>query len=278
MELLVSLTTFIADALLGSRYGGAEHPVPENWSPVFETLLGHRSVRNFRPEPVSDAMLGMIIAAAQSASTSSNLQCFSVVAVRDAERKARLSELAGGQRSIREAPVFLVWLADLARNEAIGRAQEAPLEGLHYLETLFVGIIDTALAAQNAAVAAESMGLGVCYIGAVRNHPEGIAAELGLPPRVLPVFGMCIGRPDAAKPAEIKPRLPQKAVLHLETYAAQPQAIDSYEATVKRVQHSEGQEAAGWTRRMLNRLASKESLNGRDRMREAIANLGFEIK
>jgi nitroreductase len=276
--MLVSLATFIADALLGSRYGGAEHPAPESWNAVLETMLGHRSVRNFRPEPVPDSVLAMVVAAAQSASTSSNLQCWSVIAVRDDERKARLSQLAGNQRSIREAPIFLVWLADLARNEAIGRAQDASLEGLHYLETLFVGIIDAALAAQNAAVAAESLGLGMCYIGAVRNHPEAIAAELGLPPRVLPVFGMCIGRPDPAKPAEIKPRLPQPAVLHLETYAAQPQAIETYEAAVKRIQQSEGQEAAGWIRRMLNRLASKESLNGRDRMREAIANLGFEIR
>jgi nitroreductase len=274
----VSLATFIADALLGSRYGGTEHPAPESWNAVLETMLGHRSIRNFRPEPVPDSVLAMLVAAAQSASTSSNLQCWSVVAVREAERKARLAQLAGNQRSIHEAPLFLVWLADLARNEAIGQAQHAPLDGLHYLETLFVGIIDATLAAQNAAVAAESLGLGVCYIGAVRNQPEGIAAELGLPPRVLPVFGMCIGRPDPAKSAEIKPRLPQSAVLHLETYAAQPDAVERYEECVKRVQASEGQEAAGWLRRMLNRLASKDSLNGRDRMRAALANLGFEIR
>lgn len=274
----MSLTSFIAAALFESRYGAVEQAVPETWNAVLETILGHRSVRSFTPAALPDSVLPTLVAAAQSASTSSNLQCWSVVAVREAERKARLSELAGNQRSIREAPLFLVWLADLARNEAIARAQNAPLEGLHYLETLFVCIIDAALAAQNAAVAAESLGLGVCYIGAVRNHPEGIAAELGLPPRVLPVFGMCIGRPDPAKSAEIKPRLPQPAVLHLESYAAQPAAIETYEERVKRVQASEGQEAAGWIRRMLNRLASKDSLNGRDRMREAIANLGFEIR
>ena len=274
----MSLTSFIAAALFESRYGAVEQVVPETWNAVLETILGHRSVRSFTPAALPDSVLPTLVAAAQSASTSSNLQCWSVVAVREAERKARLSELAGNQRSIREAPLFLVWLADLARNEAIARAQNAPLEGLHYLETLFVCIIDAALAAQNAAVAAESLGLGVCYIGAVRNHPEGIAAELGLPPRVLPVFGMCIGRPDPAKSAEIKPRLPQPAVLHLESYAAQPAAIETYEERVKRVQASEGQEAAGWIRRMLNRLASKDSLNGRDRMREAIANLGFEIR
>src|SRR5271154_3974923 len=139
--MLVSLTTFIADALLGSRYGGAEHLAPESWNAVLETMLGHRSVRNFRPEPVPDSMLGMVVAAAQSASTSSNLQCWSVVAVQEPERKARLSQLAGNQRHIREAPLFLVWLADLARNEAIGRARNAPLDGMHYLETLFVAII-----------------------------------------------------------------------------------------------------------------------------------------
>ena len=70
------------------------------------------------------------------------------------------------------------------------------LAGLDYLEPFIVGIIDTALAAQSAAIALESLGLGFVYIGAMRNHPEEVAAELGLPPHVMALFGMCVGYPD----------------------------------------------------------------------------------
>jgi nitroreductase len=269
-----------ADTLLAARYGAEEELASGAWNEVLATLLDHRSVRNFRPEPLAPSILPTLVAAAQSASNSSNLQSWSVVAVQDSERKARLAALAANQSHIRQAPLFLVWLADLARNESIGRAQEMALDGVHYLETLFVAIIDTALAAQNAVIAAESLGLGTVYIGAIRNRPEQVAAELGLPKRVLPVFGLCIGHPDPAVPSSAKPRLPQAAVVHHETYdaAGQAAAVQTYEDRVCRFQAEQGQETVGWIKRTLQRLANREALNGRDRMREAIANLGFEIR
>ncbi|MEF2985466.1 nitroreductase family protein, partial [Pseudomonas aeruginosa] len=95
--------------------------------------------------------------------SSSNLQTWSVVAVQDPDRKARLAELAGNQGHIREAPLFLVWVADLARTRAVATAAGSPAEGLDYLESLLVAVIDAALAAQNAVVALESLGLGAVY-------------------------------------------------------------------------------------------------------------------
>jgi hypothetical protein len=141
---------------------------PPHWNPVLETLLAHRSVRAFSPEPLAAGTLELLIAAAQSASSSSNLQTWSVVAVEDAGRKARLSELAANQTFIHEAPLFLVWLADLARIQRLADERQVNLEGLEFLETLFLGIIDAALAAQNAVVALESLGLG----GLCRRHPQ----------------------------------------------------------------------------------------------------------
>ena len=88
---------------------------PAEWTDVLAQQLDHRSVRSYRAEPVSDATLSALIAAAQSAPTSGNLQLWSVVAVRDDERRTRLAHLAGNQQFIVEAPLFLVWLADLAR-------------------------------------------------------------------------------------------------------------------------------------------------------------------
>ena len=267
-------------ARLAARYGADEGIRSDPWNPVLDALLAHRSVRSYLPTPLPSNTVPTLVAAAQSAPSSSNLQSWSVVAIQDSERKARLSVHAGNQAFIRQAPLFLVWLADLSRNEQIGRGHGKQLDGLNYIETLFLAIIDAGLAAQNAVVAAESLGLGTVYVGAIRNHPERVAAELGLPPKVLPVFGLCVGYPDPAVTTSVKPRLPQAAVLHREIYDAAPQAgsATAYDARFREFQAGEGLETVGWIKRTLQRLESKEALSGRDRMREAVANLGFEIR
>lgn len=275
-------TTVTAAALraLEARYGMPWNAPLPAWNATLDTLLAHRSVRNYADRPLPAGTLETLIAAAQSASTSSNLQTWSVVAVEDPERKARLSALAANQSQVREAPLFLVWLADLARLEAAGERNATGIEGLHYLETFIVGMIDAALAAQNAVVALESLGMSAVYIGAIRNHPEQVAAELGLPPRVMPVFGMCVGYPDETRPAQVKPRLPQPVVLHREQYNAPSQeaSINQYDEVTRSFQTSQGQTAAGWTSRSLARWRSRESLHGRDRLRAALNALGFELR
>ena len=264
------------EARYGTRWTG---PLP-GWNATLDALLAHRSVRNYTNRPLPAGTLETLIAAAQSASTSSNLQTWSVVAVEDPERKARLSKLAADQSQIRSAPLFLVWLADLNRLEAAAQRTGASAEGLHYLETLFVGVIDAALAAQNAVVALESLGMSSVYIGAIRNQPEQVAAELGLPPRVLPVFGLCVGYADESRPTEVKPRLPQSVVLHREQYdaPAQQQGIAQYDDVMGAFQSAQGLSAAGWTSRSLARWRSRESLHGRDRLRDALQALGFELR
>ena len=137
-----------------------------------------------------------------------------------------------------------------------------------------------ALAAQSALIAAESLGLGGVYIGAMRNLPEQITAELALPPHVFAVFGMSIGYPDPAKPTDIKPRLPQSLVLHREQYSQAPHnaAINRYNATIRAFQSEQGMKAIDWTQQCFNRVKDAEALRGRDRMREALRNLGFELR
>ncbi len=184
-----------AESLLWARNRDPGGPIPGPWNDVIAGLVHHRSVRNFAPASLPQGLVETLVAAAQSAASSSNLQTWSVVAVEDPARKARLSELAGSQAFIRQAPLFLVWLVDLSRNERVAAERQIKLEAIDYLETLFIGIIDAALAAQNAVVALESLGLGAVYVGAIRNKPEQVAAELGLPPRVMPVFGLAVGYP-----------------------------------------------------------------------------------
>jgi len=218
--------------LLNARYGSTEHPLAQLSAEelrvfenqTFEGLLKHRSIRAFDSRPVPEHTVEMMVAAAQSASTSSNFQTWSVVSVTDPERKARLNAVSGQQKQIDTCPLFLVWIADLARLRSLGEQRQVPHGSLDYLEAFLLANIDATLASQNAAVAAEAAGLGVVYIGGIRNSAEVVAKELGLPSSSFASFGMCVGYPDPQKPASIKPRLPMSAVLHKEQY--NPQAFD----------------------------------------------------
>ena len=269
-----------AQSKLTARYGAPDLSPLAPWNATLDQLLDHRSVRAFTDQPLSEGTLQTLIAAAQSASTSSNLQVWSVVAVQDGERKARLSALAGNQASIRQAPLFLVWLADLSRVSRVAAQQEVELQALPYLESLLLGTIDAALAAQNAVVALESLGLGSVYIGAIRNDIEAVAGELQLPAHVYPVFGLCVGHPSPERPAKVKPRLPQQAVLHLETYSlqAEPQALADYDQRLGAFYQREGLQASGWSEQVVNRLRSVDSLHGREALVEELNRMGFGLR
>lgn len=269
------------EQLWNQRYGGAaaEPSLPE-WNPVLAQLLKHRSVRGYSDQPLPPGTLEMLVAAAQSASSSSNLQVWSLVAVESAARKQRLSMLAGDQAHIRKAPLFLVWLADLARLDRLAHEQGRSAVVLDYLEPLLLGVIDAALAAQNVVVALESLGLATVYIGAMRNKPEEVAAELGLPPGVFAVFGMCVGYEDKSRPAAVKPRLPQAAVLHREQYSLDTQlpAVGDYDRVMKGFYASQGLPQDQWSRHSVNRVSTPEALHGRDRLADALRHLGFKIR
>lgn len=267
--------------LIRARYG-TELLNPEHlWNETLTTLLAHRSIRAYLSDPLPPQTLEVLIAAAQSAATSSNLQTWSVVAVEDPTRKETLAQLAGNQVYIRQCPVFLVWLADLARLHYLARQRGFSADGLDYLELFVTATIDAALAAQNAAIAAESLGLGTVYIGGMRNHPERVAETLQLPPHVFAVFGLCVGYPDPAKPAAVKPRLPQSAVLHRETYslAQQEEAIAQYNEVMQQFYQSQQMNVAGdWVEHSVKRVATVQALNGRDRLKEILQRLGFPLR
>ncbi len=269
-----------AQDLLQARY---RHQLvaPEALNTVISTMLGHRSVRAYTDKALQSDTLELLVAAAQSASSSSNLQTWSVVAVQDQARKDRLSQLAGNQAHIRGCPLLLVWIADLSRLKALGAKHKVAHDGLSYLEAFLVATIDSALAAQNAAVAAESMGLGVVYIGGMRNQPEAVAKELGLPSHAFATFGMCVGHPDPLKPASVKPRLPQAAVLHKEVYDASTldDAAQSYNTIMDDFYRNQGMVHSGsWDLHSLHRMRGAEALAGRDRLVQALHNLGFELR
>ncbi len=272
-------------AALVARYGAsgaAELPAKGPWNEHLALLLSHRSTRGFRPDPVPEGTLEMLVAAASSAATSSNLQTWSVLAVEDPRARAELARIANDQRHVEECPLFLVWLADLSRLARLGEAEGVAMEGLAYTETFMVACIDAALAAQNAVAAAESIGLSNVYIGALRNRPEEVAALLGLPPGVMAVFGLCVGYAKPGAEAEVKPRLPQSVVLHRGRYDAsgveEGARRRAYDAELEAFSRRNGMGAVDWSKRAINRVGTIRALSGRDRMRAALAALGFPLK
>ena len=268
---------------LDLRYGPGKLAAPSTWSAVIDQLLDHRSVRRYRPDAVSEDQLTAIIAAAQSAATSSNLHAWSVIAVRDATTRAALAECAGNQAHVRDAPLQLVWLADLARLEHVARLAERPCAALDHMEMFVLAVIDAALAAQNALAAAQSLGLAGCYIGGMRNQPEKVAELLGLPPKVFAVFGMTLGIEDTSSTAAaVKPRLPQAAVLHHERYQPLKQIdalIDDYNRSMGEFYTTQQMDVHGtWAVHSSKRIADSQALTGRERLVEALQNRGFKLK
>jgi nitroreductase len=267
------------DFRLGERYRAALG-LPVAWNDTLDVLVGHRSVRAFLPDPLPEGTVELLVAAGQSAASSSNLQPWSVVAVEDPQRKARLAALAGNQKHIEQAPLFLLWLVDLHRLERLGKQVGTPTDGLDYLETLLLGTVDTAIAAQNAVVALESLSLGAVYTGGIRNKPAEVALELGLPPHVFALVGLAVGHPDPDAPASVKPRLPQEAVLFRETYAhgADAATIRDYDQRLRAFQREQGLPERDWSEQAAYRVRGAEALSGRHLMRDVLKGLGFGLR
>lgn len=279
MDSITPVASAQKEALI-RRYGAASVPAAGPWNEVIATLLDHRSVRGYRPDPVPAGTLETMIAAAQSAATSSNMQWTSVVAITDPAKKKKLAEWAGNQKHIEQCPLFLCWVTDMARNAAISRAEKVEFETMPWLETFLVASVDVALAAQNAVVAAESIGLGTVYIGAMRNEPEKVADLLGLPPQCFVLFGLCVGYATEQAVGDVKPRMPQAMMLHRERYDASNADAhrQAHDAEMMRFSARQEMQAGTWTERVLNRLGPIKSMNGRERLRAALNRMGFEIR
>lgn len=238
-------------------------------------LLSHRSIRKFTDRPIEAERLRAIVAAAQMASSSSNIQAYSVIHVTDQSLKDRLSEYAENYVYVKECAAFLVWCADLYRlRETVairgGDPAQAPVGTT---ENTVAAIVDVALAAQNAAVAAESLGLGIVYIGGIRNRIADVSSLLGLPELVIPLFGMCLGYP--AQEPLLRPRLPQAAVLHENRYdpSAYRELIAAYDAEYEAYtrERSNGQRVSAWSEDMARKL----SVHSRAHMSDFLRQKGF---
>ena len=265
---------------LALRYGEDSIPAAGPWNEVIATLLSHRSVRGYRSDALPEGTLETLVAAAQSAATSSNLQTWSVIAVTDPAKKAEIAKLSSNQKHIEQCPLFLAWVADISRNQRLGAEEDVELEVMPFLETYLVAAIDAALAAQNATVAAESMGLSCVYIGAMRNNAESIHKLLGMPHGAMGVFGMCVGYAAPGVANEVKPRLPQEAILYHNTYgnSNESKLRAAYDQKMAAFSQRNEMTQDTWTKRVVGRMSKVAALGGRDKLVSALNAMGFQLK
>jgi FMN reductase (NADPH) len=252
-------------------------------NPTIELIHQHGSVRQYKTDPLPREMIETIVTAGQRSATSSNLQMYSVVALTDKGKRAQMQTFCGGQKHISQAPVFLTWVADLSRLKRIcdarGYVQEAGM-----VENFLLAAVDAAIAAQNAGLAAESLGLGFCYIGAIRNNPREVIQLLNLPRLTFPLVGMTLGWP--IKAPMIRPRLPMDAILHWESYNTTNEAehLKRYDQAMIDTGIYSGRQVSaadpipveqyGWTEHSARRISQVL----RPHLRQVLLEMGFELK
>lgn len=274
-------------ALLEERYGEAQQK-PDNmiWTPQVEALLRHKSVRTFLPDSLPDGSIETMVAAAQSASNSSALNQWSLVAVTDVELKQRISDTVARSVPvdripwIEEAPVLLLWVADLSRGAEIAKDAGKEPFVFDYLDSFLMASIDAALAAQNAAIAAESIGLGIVYLGVMRNIAREVAEIINLPPLSFVTFGMAVGRPDPGRTSSIRPRPAQPMILHHNQYeqGRYRAYLKDYEEVYQAFRLRQNMRAKTWVGSVVESATSVDYMGGRENLRKTVMDRGFKLK
>jgi nitroreductase/FMN reductase [NAD(P)H] len=218
----------IRDALV-ARFG--EAPTVDPRLSRFESLAslaGRRVVRRYRPDPLAPELLTLLCACALSAPSKSDLQQRDILIVADPAKRAVIADLIPDQPFIREAPAFLVFLANGRRIPKIADLRGKPFPNNH-LDLFFNASIDAALALGAFVIAAEAAGLGCCPISVIRDHSARISELLALPERVFAIAGLCVGWPADA--GWLSPRLSLETTIHTDHFEEHDfaGAVDRYD-------------------------------------------------
>ncbi len=182
---------------------------------MYNGISKHVSIRKYKSAPIAQETLTRILEAGTRASTTGNMQVYSMVVTREQRIKDALSPCHFNQEMIKQAPVIITFCADFNRFSRWCRQRKAE-PGYDNFLSFFTAAIDALLAAQNVCVAAESEGLGICYLGTTTYMADRIIEILELPRGVVPVTTISVGYPDEAP--ELSDRLPLDAVVHYEKY------------------------------------------------------------
>jgi len=182
---------------------------------MLDTIFNHRTIRNYKTDPISEAVLNEILLAGTRASTTGNMQVYSIIVTKDKELKEKLWAIHFKQDMVLHAPLLLTFCADFNRFNKWCSMRKA-LPGYDNFLSFFTAAIDALLAAQNCALEAEAHGLGICYLGTTTYNSDKIIDLLELPEAVVPVTTLVVGYP--ADLPDLTDRLPVEAIVHNEKY------------------------------------------------------------
>jgi nitroreductase len=203
------------------------------------------------------------------------VQSYTVIHVKDVQKRQTIADLAGSQVWVAKAPVFLVFCADFNRLIAVCKSHGVAPE-CGWAEQFVTATVDAALLGQNVILAAESLGMGGVFIGGIRNDPQTVCSLLEIPDQAYPVFGMCLGWPAHDPPP--KPRLPVEAVLYTDRYPAahDPAVLEEYDRTTNHyyLNRNSNLKDETWTRQMADFMGKVI----RPHMKEFIEKRGFFLK
>ena len=183
---------------------------------AIEVLLNHRSIRQFTDQPIEHDKLDLILRAACNGSTMGNMQLYSIIAIQDKQRMAEMAPAHFNQPIATNAPLMLIFCADIHRFNKYCEYRQADTEAYSNLQSYQWAVTDSIIAAQNACVAAESLGLGICWLGTITYNCDRFAEILQLPENVFPTACISIGYP--AETPELTDKLPVEAMIHHEVY------------------------------------------------------------
>jgi len=191
-------------------------------------IAAHRVHRRYLAREITPDLLRLLCACALSAPSKSDLQQADIIIVQEPKRIHAIAELLPEMPWLREAPVFLVFVANGSRLPQISRRRGKPFPNDH-LDLFFNATVDAAIVMTTFLRAAEAVGLGCCPISVIRDHAATISKMLVLPQKVIPVAGMCVGWP--AEKGRITPRLSLKTTMHEEQFAKNDlaQEIEAYD-------------------------------------------------
>jgi len=179
-------------------------------------IAAHRVCRRYQPRAVAPDLLRLVCASALSAPTKSDLQQGDILILRENAKRHAICDLLPEMPWLRDAPVFLVFLANGHRLPHIAALRGTPFPNDH-LDLFFNATVDAAIVLATFVRAAEAVGLGCCPISVIRDHAATVSEMLKLPDKVIPVAGMSVGWP--AEPGAISPRLSLSVTVHEEEYS-----------------------------------------------------------
>ncbi len=206
---------------------------------LFDVIHSRRSIRQYKPDPVSDELLDQILEAGIHTSSSGNMQTYSIIVTRDRKLRETLYEPHMNQNMVLDAPILLTFCADFHRMRR-WTALNGAANSFDDLMGFMVAAIDATLVSQTVALAAESHGLGICYMGSTIANCNRVGEILKLPKNVIPVVGFSLGYP--AEDPEPRDRLPLSGLVHQETYR------EYSDDEIKQIYHE--RETNGWKRYM----------------------------